>query len=633
MQTRRRKTPSNTANDHQTIRENVSMKGHLLRVVLAAFCLVSSRGLVAQIAGQVAQPSGSADEPHAPDPDSGMGNRVEGLFIPLATGQPFHAKIVVEINRQLPDGTAVAQKYYTLVARDAAGREYREGRDLVPAGSDREPPLVRTIVYDPKTSLITTCIPDRRVCRQTGFDPTGHPVEESAGPSSDGKSVLTRESLGAKTMDGLEVTGTRETRTFSPGAFGNDKPVVVTKEIWYSPQLQFNLAVTRNDPRNGTQTFAVTDLKLGDPGSEWFALPDGYRMVQERTVSNRMTGPTELEPLIEKIVSGMTPDELSTALTPVEAAIGAYARAHAAASPNDRNDQFAGQLRQRLSMDLRMFQQMNQQPKAQFEEADLRLNQAYREVLDSPCLNKPQPGDPPTMPSSADTLREEQRTWMALRDAWTAFLAKLFPNADPAGFAWNLINERTQDLRRIQVVERNRGCTPEESIEPILQRAVTGMTPEQLATAVKPLDAAISAYARAHAAAAPNEHNEFFVRQVQQQLRQDLNMQEQDRVPSQDQFEEADLHLNQAWRVVIASPCLSKPIPGDPANAPASEDSLRAEQRAWIAMRDAWTAFLATVFPNAGHGGFATMLTEERTGELQQIQNIERNRGCKPDDE
>ena len=85
--------------------------------------------------------------------------------------------------------------------------------------------------------------------------------------------------MGSKIIDGLECTGTRETRTFNPGAFGNDKPVVVIKEIWYSPQLQFNLSVTRLDPRNGTQKLDVIDLKLGDPGTEWFVLPDGYRMV------------------------------------------------------------------------------------------------------------------------------------------------------------------------------------------------------------------------------------------------------------------------------------------------------------------------------------------------------------------
>ncbi len=102
--------------------------------------------------------------------------------------------------------------------------------------------------------------------------------------------------------------------------------------------MQFNLSVTRLDPRNGTQKLEVTDLKLGDPGNEWFVLPDGYRMVMGRGIQSRPIYPAELEPLIEKEVPGMSPDQLTTALQPVEAAIGAYAKAHAAASPNDKND-------------------------------------------------------------------------------------------------------------------------------------------------------------------------------------------------------------------------------------------------------------------------------------------------------
>lgn len=607
------------------------MKTKLTGVSLLLCCLCFSCISFGQVQGQVAPATSPATLTHAPDLDSGMTGRVSGLFIPLATGQPFRARIPVQITRQLPDGTTVSQKYYTLAARDSTGREYREARDLVPANSDREPPVIRTVVYDPKASLITTCTPDQQVCRQTPFDPTSHPVDEPVGPSTDGKSVLARESLGTKTMDGLEVTGTRETLTFNPGAFGNDKPVVVTKEIWYSPQLQFNLSVTRNDPRNGTQKVEVTDLKLGEPGAEWFVIPDGYRLVQGRGIPNRSMYPAELEPVLEKSVSGMTPDQLSTALAPVEAAIGDYAKAHAEASPNDKNDTFAGQVRMRLSSNLHMVQEMHFPPKTQLDQADLQLDQTYREVADSPCLNKPAPGDPPSMPTSAEGLRTEEGAWIKLRDAWVAFLAQLFPNADRANFAWMLTNERNSDLRRLQNIERNRGCVPEESIAPMLANLVTGLSPEQFATAIKPVDATINAYAKAHAEASPKDRNEFFVRMLQQRLSSDLRTQQQNRPPNEDQFEEADLHLNQAWRAVIASPCLSKPIPADPPNAPVSEEKLRAEERAWIAMRDAWTAFMATLFPNVPKQGFGYMLTEERAGELRQIQNLERNRGCSPD--
>ena len=280
-----------------------------------------------------------------------------------------------------------------------------------------------------------------------------------------------------------------------------------------------------------------------------------------------------------------------------------------------------------------MMQQATFPRQMPLREADLRLNDAYRQVLESPCLNKQAPGDPPSMPSSEATLRAEQDAWVALRDAWVAFLTKLFPNGDPASFGWMITNERSSDLRRMQNVERNRGCIPEESIAPMLQGIVTGLAPDQLSAALKPVNAAINAYAKAHAESAPNEKNPNFarpdfLRMVQMNLSSALRMQEQNRVPTEDQFEEADLHLNQAWRAIIASPCLAKPIPGDPPNAPVSEEKLRAEERAWVAMRDAWTAFMAQVFPNAPKAGFATMLTEQRANELRQIQNVERNRGC-----
>src|SRR6202044_3062935 len=178
--------------------------------------------------------------------------------------------------------------------------------------------------------------------------------------------------------------------------------------IWYSPQLQFNLQVTRIDPRNGTQNLHVVDLKVGDPGAEWFELPDGYRMVQGRGIQARSMYPAELEPLLEKSLNGMSADELANDLKPVEAAIGVYAKAHAAASPNDRNDIFAGQVRLSLSNDLHMQQQSQLPGRPQLEEVDLRLGETFHQVVQSPCIDKPQPGDPPTVPSSAETLRAEQ---------------------------------------------------------------------------------------------------------------------------------------------------------------------------------------------------------------------------------
>ena len=94
--------------------------------------------------------------------------------------------------------------------------------------------------------------------------------------------VLTREDLGKGNMSGVDVIGTKETRTIAAGVIGNDRPVTITKEFWYSQQLGLNMMVKRSDPRVGTQTFQVTEVSLAGPDPKWFQAPPGYKVVDLR---------------------------------------------------------------------------------------------------------------------------------------------------------------------------------------------------------------------------------------------------------------------------------------------------------------------------------------------------------------
>ncbi len=75
------------------------MRTLIWRLALLVFCLVSVRPFVAQATSPSAAPASAAGSTYTPDPDSGMSGHVEGLFIPLVTGQPFHAKVAVTIKR------------------------------------------------------------------------------------------------------------------------------------------------------------------------------------------------------------------------------------------------------------------------------------------------------------------------------------------------------------------------------------------------------------------------------------------------------------------------------------------------------------------------------------------------------
>ncbi len=71
---------------------------------------------------------------------------------------------------------------------------------------------------------------------------------------------------------------------------GNDKPIVVTSERWYSPDLQIVVKTTRNDPRFGETTYTLTSLQRQEPLATLFAVPADYT-VQAAKHGPRGRGP------------------------------------------------------------------------------------------------------------------------------------------------------------------------------------------------------------------------------------------------------------------------------------------------------------------------------------------------------
>jgi len=223
-----------------------------------------------------------ASEEASVAPDGGTTNHIQGIFITQLANAPFSAKEEVEWTRSLADGTVVNSKYYSHVARDTQGRVYRENRKIIPANSTKEPPLNYSFVLNPESRTRTTCYPATQICRVTSYRPATelHPPAVKPGAGKDPS--LQREPLGTETIEALEVIGTRETRTVRADAIGNEHEFAVTKEVWYSPHLQINLSVVRNDPRIGKQTLKMTEISMDEPDLQLFEPPAGYRIVDER---------------------------------------------------------------------------------------------------------------------------------------------------------------------------------------------------------------------------------------------------------------------------------------------------------------------------------------------------------------
>lgn len=112
----------------------------------------------------------------------------------------------------------------------------------------------------------------------TGQDALGTTTVMRAGPAPSSKYDTRTEDLGAQTMEGVEVTGTRTTTTIPAGAIGNERPIEIVYEKWYSPELKVTVMSRHSDPRFGEQTYRLTNINRSEPDPSLFSV-NGYRVV------------------------------------------------------------------------------------------------------------------------------------------------------------------------------------------------------------------------------------------------------------------------------------------------------------------------------------------------------------------
>jgi hypothetical protein len=87
------------------------------------------------------------------------------------------------------------------------------------------------------------------------------------------------------------VQGTRTTRTIPAGRIGNENPIVITTEKWYSPDLQTVVSLTRTDPRFGTTTYQLTSINRADPPQSLFIVPQDYTIKSGGMMKRRFAKP------------------------------------------------------------------------------------------------------------------------------------------------------------------------------------------------------------------------------------------------------------------------------------------------------------------------------------------------------
>ena len=87
-------------------------------------------------------------------------------------------------------------------------------------------------------------------------------------------------SLGSKDIEGVKANGERTTWTIEAGKLGNEKPIVITRDVWTSPDLMVTVMTRDADPRVGETTYRLANLKRGEPDAGLMRVPADYAVNQ-----------------------------------------------------------------------------------------------------------------------------------------------------------------------------------------------------------------------------------------------------------------------------------------------------------------------------------------------------------------
>ena len=248
-------------------------------------------------------------------------------------GAPYSAEAVTESIQTLADGNRIINRMTSSVYRDSEGRTRREQtlKGIGLFGGAGDEPMQTIFINDPVSGVTYTLNPRSRTAhksvpftfeyiqkagsmmsgveaQQFEFKVAPGAATESAGGnviitaplhgagvrvphpgvgpedattfvfrSKTGNSTQVKEQLGKQIIEGVEAEGTRTTVTIPAGEIGNERPIEIVNERWYSPELQ-QVVMTRNsDPRfGGETTYKLTNINRVEQARSLFEVPAGY---------------------------------------------------------------------------------------------------------------------------------------------------------------------------------------------------------------------------------------------------------------------------------------------------------------------------------------------------------------------
>lgn len=275
----------------------------------------------------------------------------------IVQGKPYSAEAVTESIQILGDGNRIVNRSSSSVFRDSEGRTRREQTlNAIGGFANAREPIQTIFINDPVAGVSYTLDNRTNVAHKTmrlkieqksgpidappvgvgvpkfefkletkpGTPVTVMPPPGAGAPLPGGEHfsirteaggvgyVMTRragddknavqESLGRQTIEGVEAEGTRVTFTIPVGEIGNERPIEIVSEQWYSAELGVLVMSRHSDPRSGETTYRLTNIDRIEPAKHLFEVPAGY------TVSEGLPGIMKQAPLPAKVKKNTNPE-------------------------------------------------------------------------------------------------------------------------------------------------------------------------------------------------------------------------------------------------------------------------------------------------------------------------------------
>ena len=198
----------------------------------------------------------------------------------VVTGAPYCGQLTSDFTQKFADGNDIHRHTVTSVCRDSQGRVYSQMNlpDFLANGGQPQ----RITISDPVAGvdyfLDTVHKTYRKVVVPTGKRPGRNPPPRFQGGNPN---PSTTTDLGFQTINGLSCKGTRFTRTTpAHSPLGNEQPLTITTDRWYSPDLSIDIQTQMTDPSRGNTNTTLSNINRNEPDASLFQVPAGYTLQQ-----------------------------------------------------------------------------------------------------------------------------------------------------------------------------------------------------------------------------------------------------------------------------------------------------------------------------------------------------------------